>query len=160
MINLIKNPKFASAILAVALVCSLFGGNLKSLNKLANEVENSFYISEKPDATDTIAAQLEVCANQAAALASVTQDGAAKTELASARREMFAQSDISRKKAALDKLTAAFETAAKDAHGEAAEDFIRMYGGASSFIAKLAEEYNAKVNDFPKNIFGIKPDKY
>jgi hypothetical protein len=168
MINLIKNPKFASGVLVVALVCSLFGGNVKSLNKLANEVEKSFYDSGKEDATDTIAAQLVKRADAAMGLITVANNYGVDTSELSAVRANLIDAESARQQAVYnDALGIAFEDVAA-ATGKAAlterdrntvTDYINKFNGSGSMIAKLAVEYNARIDKFPRNLFGIKPDK-
>lgn len=170
--KILKNPRFAGCVLLVVLVASMLGGSYRSLNKLAREVEKTFYDSGKENATDTINAQLGVCADAVMGMMTVTDKYVelddATERLRTARMELISADTIEDKNIAYADMCAVFralEMAISSAAPEAAEAenwtaYYSDYNSATTLINRLAAEYNNRVNDFPNNVLGIEPQRF
>ena len=158
--------------MAVVAVAALLGGSYRSLNKLAREVEQTIYRSGKPDATDTMDFQLYVCVDAmmgAITVASRYDELSDATErLRTARSSLIEAETIEDRNIAFSDMSATYIALTMAVEGAALEpqdledwdEYGSEYLSATILLRRLADEYNARVEDFPHNLLGIKPTRF
>jgi len=170
--KILKNPRFAACVMVVVLVASLFGGTYRTLNKLVREVEQTVYMSGKPDATDTIDFQLYVCVDAIMGVITVANRyddlSEATTRLRTARSNLIEATTLLDRNIAYADMNATYLALAMVAETVVSEPqdlaewnaYGDEYRSATLFLRRLVDEYNARVDNFPDNLLGVKPHRF